>query len=408
MNISTCGESGVYEFSGRSNQGIAWSNNCSQLAQYLTKKAASIDASIKWGKSCGEFEHEYPRYAHSSKRQHSQCSDQNQSKKRQRRATVGDLAADLHAVKELLAASIKNNSAEDVYLTFGGPFESVRGIISRTASAARSDAQNCIDEQQEPPPAHSSRSSFHDEMSNTCARYSSADSDALLSDAFNRLQSSASTSSPAASSASSLRLSSHTAPQVTVLFLGIAALPAACESPSAAASAPSSAAAPAPAASAAAESIAAFYDAVDAVAAAHGVSKAEARGDCCICVTGAAGAVPARGLAAGAADPPGDHATRALAFAAALHAALRAAAGPAAAAAVRVGAATGEAAFLVADGGGWGDGPVVSVQGDAVNLAARMHALAGPGAARVHGSAADAWAAEAPGRRPPATERVEC
>ena len=107
MNISTCGESGVYEFSGRSNQGIAWSNNCSQLAQYLTKKAASIDASIKWGKSCGEFEHEYPRHAHSSKRQHSQCSDQNQSKKRQRRATVGDLEADLQAGKELLAASIR-------------------------------------------------------------------------------------------------------------------------------------------------------------------------------------------------------------------------------------------------------------------------------------------------------------
>ncbi len=77
-------------------------------------------------------------------------------------------------------------------------------IISRTASAARSDAQkgqNCVDEQHEPPPAHSSRSSFHDEMSNTCARCSSTVSDALLSDArsdaFNLLQSSASASSPA-------------------------------------------------------------------------------------------------------------------------------------------------------------------------------------------------------------------
>jgi hypothetical protein len=40
-----------------------------------------------------------------------------------------------------------------------------------------------------------------------------------------------------------------------------------------------------------------FYVRVDVAAAAHGVSKVEVRGDCCICVAGAAGRVPCRALA---------------------------------------------------------------------------------------------------------------
>ena len=48
-----------------------------------------------------------------------------------------------------------------------------------------------------------------------------------------------------------------------------------------------------------------------------------------------------------------------------------------------------------------------SVQGDTVNVAARMEALGCPGAAVVHKSAADRWAAEG-GRAAPRTVCVEC
>jgi class 3 adenylate cyclase len=165
------------------------------------------------------------------------------------------------------------------------------------------------------------------------------------------------------------------------------------------------------------EWVAAFYQLVDAAAAAHGVTRVESRGDCCVCVTGAAGAVPAaHGAAAcAAADGAEDQATRMLAFAAALHARVAALpvggrradqtfAASTAGTAVRMGMATGEASFLAIDGGG-GAAPSVSVTGAAAAVAARMEALAAPGLARVHRSTADKWAAEA-GRAPPATALV--
>ena len=173
--------------------------------------------------------------------------------------------------------------------------------------------------------------------------------------------------------------------------------------------------------SSACEWVAAFYERIDAAAAAHGVSKAEVRGDCCICVAGVEGVVPYAALADAAADPACDQATRMLAFAVELHAALAADAtaadddgGPAPI--PRMGIATGELAFLLTDAGGagaGGAGALASVQGDTVNVAARMESLAEPGAALVHKSAADRWAAEGvespAGRRrtPPATVCVE-
>jgi hypothetical protein len=103
-----------------------------------------------------------------------------------------------------------------------------------------------------------------------------------------------------------------------------------------------------------------------------------------------------------------------LRFAAALHASLASlATGSGAATRARMGVAFGEAAFLLAadaaappadegdgdDGGGGGGGGdcggFVSVQGDVVNVAARMESLAAPGLAVVHSSAALRWAAEA-------------
>jgi class 3 adenylate cyclase len=192
-----------------------------------------------------------------------------------------------------------------------------------------------------------------------------------------------------------MRLSSHTAPQVTVLSIDIKGFTAAC------------AAMPA---GHVGEWVAEFYERVDAVAAAHGVSKVEVRGDCCICVSGAAGAVPSRAFAAAAADPRGDQATRMLAFAAALHADLRTLSAGGAATATRMGIATGEAAFLVSDAAAAAAGSAahfVCVQGEAAALAARMESLAGPGAVYVHRSTALRWAAEAR-CPPPPTACVDC
>ncbi len=71
--------------------------------------------------------------------------------------------------------------------------------------------------------------------------------------------------------------------------------------------------------------MAGIFERLDTVATAHGVSKVEVRGDCCVCVAGAEGAVPSAALAAAPADPRHDQAMRILAFAAALHDDLRSA-----------------------------------------------------------------------------------
>jgi class 3 adenylate cyclase len=160
-----------------------------------------------------------------------------------------------------------------------------------------------------------------------------------------------------------------------------------------------------------------FYDRVDRAAAPHGVRKVEVRGDCCICV-----ADDDPGAAVGGAGPV----TRALAFVADLHADLAAAAATPGgrAIAARVGMASGPVALLedeAAEGRGagrngghaaqaverGGEWCFRSVQGDTVNVAARMEALGCPGAAVVHKSAADRWAAEG-GRAGPRTVCVNC
>ncbi len=156
------------------------------------------------------------------------------------------------------------------------------------------------------------------------------------------------------------------------------------------------------------EWVADFYERVDDVAAAHGVTKVEVRGDCCICVAGLEGAVPSIAFAAAAGeDGRGTQATRMLAFAAALHADLATLpAGSAAATATRMGVATGEASFLVGDGAA--GRAFACVMGDAAELAAGMEAAAAPGAACVHRSTAERWAAEAAGRRPAPLACVGC
>ena len=215
--------------------------------------------------------------------------------------------------------------------------------------------------------------------------------------------SAASVGTASVGSTGSLRLRNHAAPGATVLVIDIKGFTAGCAAMSAAE---------------VGEWVAGFYQRVDSAAAAHGVRKAEVRGDCCICVAGTAAAVPwaelgpaARGPAP-AADGRSDQVTRMLAFAADLCAKLATLSYPGGrATSARMGLATGDLSFLVGEGGGGGG--FVSVQGDAVRVATRMEALSEPGTVLAHRSAIDKWVAEGAGaggapRDAPKTVQVDC
>ena len=158
------------------------------------------------------------------------------------------------------------------------------------------------------------------------------------------------------------------------------------------------------------EWVAEFYERVDITAAAHGVSKVEVRGDCCICIAGVAGTVPSPLFVNAAADPADNQATRMLNFAAALQADLASLTyivggagsgdGPhAMATATRMGVATGEVAILISDADdAHGAGGFVSVLGETMSTAAKMESLAESGAVLVHELAAERWAEEGAGR----------
>ena len=163
-------------------------------------------------------------------------------------------------------------------------------------------------------------------------------------------------------------------------------------------------------AGAAGEWVADFYARVDRAAAACGVRKADTRGDCCICVANdeddAGGGAGADGGDCGTVPPQlSSQATRALAFATAVHAELAGAGtrggggGERRPISVRMGVATGAVSFLAGDAAAAG---FAGVRGEAVSAAARMEALSRPGVAVVHETAAAEWAAEM-GRRPPRT-----
>ena len=207
----------------------------------------------------------------------------------------------------------------------------------------------------------------------------------------------------------------HTVPQATVLLIDIQNFTSQCATLSA---------------GRVGEWVAAFYEIVDAAAVAHGVTRVESRGDCCVCVCGAAGTAPpapptansaAAAAAPASADGTEDQARRMLAFAAEVHARVAAlpvgsGGGPdtskskkgsvAASTAVRMGMATGEVVFHIVVSNGTESAPCVSVQGSAAASAARIEALAAPGEARVHRSTADKWAAETR-QAPPATALIE-
>ena len=199
------------------------------------------------------------------------------------------------------------------------------------------------------------------------------------------------------SSRATMSLSSYTVKMATVLCIDIKGFTAGCAAMDA---------------RRVGEWVAEFYERVDIAAAAHGVSKVEVRGDCCICVAGLAGAVPSPPFADAAADAAHDQTTRMLNFAAALHADLASLTyrvdgedGIARTTSTRMGVATGEVSFLISDDDG--SGRFASVLGETMTMAGRMESLAEPGVVLLHSSAAERWAREQGGRAPPPTVCLE-
>ena len=102
----------VREYSGPSDLDLAWSSSCSKLAQYLTKKGASIDSSIKWGHSPADDQN----VEHVRNKRHLNGDESERPKRR--RASVCDLVSDIQAVREMLQASIYSDpqkQKEDVF-----------------------------------------------------------------------------------------------------------------------------------------------------------------------------------------------------------------------------------------------------------------------------------------------------
>jgi class 3 adenylate cyclase len=389
LSLNDTDEPAVSEFDIESECSIVWYESSSLLAQYLTKKGAGIDSDIKWGSIAPS-----PKSTTKVSGKRSSTGDSISApihEPRKRRATAGGSNDGMRTFKHENAA-VSGTGAEQcdaACITVGGSLQSVQGMLSRAATLSRldehasdaSDGHSCCHAAD---PACGRPAAF----AGTIHRVPSTESSAPCTASLHSISDLRSLgSSPA-----SMRLSTHTAPHVTILCLDIKGFTPACAAMPAAR---------------VGEWVAAFYEQVDAAAAAHGVTKAEVRGDCCVCVAGAAGAVPSRAFAPAHADPHSNQATRMLAFAAALHAALATLSAGGAATAARMGIAAGAASFLVSDAGAGGGASFVSVHGDAAALAARMESLAAPGAARVHRSAALRWAAEAR-RAPPPTACVDC
>ena len=369
--------------------GIACCGSCSSIAQYLTRKASGIDPSIKWRSMVSSY-----NITENLSTKSSACdraAECDASRKRQRCETAEDLAANMLLLQGILDASIPGarEQYDEVHMSTGCFDHSEPGVLSRAATFIhRQDTENPVD-LNELYGGHDIWPAENTERScPTACQKASADSSFPDLSSLHSASDLRSLLSCSASRAPSMRISTHTAPQVTVLFIDIKGFTSACAAMPAAR---------------VGEWVADFYARVDAAAAAHGVAKAEVRGDCCICVAGAAGAVPSRAFAAADNDPCADQATRMLAFAAALHAALQTLSAGGAATATRMGIATGEASFLVSDGAVH----FVRAQGEAAALAMQMEKLAAPGSVHVHHSAALRWAAEAR-RPPPPTARVGC
>ena len=307
-----------------------------------------------------------------------------------RRASAGDLS-NIKMMKEELELSLARDPSEkreELRLKVGESINGELSIIAEQKGLIKCHCENMLNRPCAKKHNIQDARELHQASSNCIPAQTTAGNVSGI-----QLQSLASTPRSMRSSLS-LKLSTYSLIDITVLCIDIKGFTSACATMPA---------------GRIGEWIADFYERVDDVAAAHGVSKIEVRGDCCVCVAGVAGRVPSHALASTTADPHENQATRMLAFAAALHADLATlpSSGPAATTTTRMGIASGKVAFLVSDAAGGPDAaPFASVRGDAVDAATRMEALAAAGEALVHKTAADRWAAE--GRlEPPATVCVE-
>jgi class 3 adenylate cyclase len=355
-----------------------WINEKSDLALYLTQKGSGVDPNITWNrKEYQKKEVDVQQRASSHKRQVQGCLHQSNlefaeetckpsTKYRRVTPTTFDPEDASYAFK-----SQKNTSCPEL-------FRDVRRITNLELHQNNEIEETGIHRHEINAPDYQVT---WPQLSNDASRRQSVEHTACCQSLPN---------------VGSIRIASHSAAEVTVLLIDIKGFTSQCAEASV---------------GSVGEWVAAFYERVDAAAAAYGVSKVEVRGDCCVCVAGAEGAVPAPAVSApAAADRRADQATRMLAFAAVLHRDLATlpAVATGTSTTARMGVATGEAAFLVSDtAADPGAAPFASVLGDTMMLAGQMEALAAPGLVYVHRSTADKWAKEA-GRAPPASVVVEC
>jgi class 3 adenylate cyclase len=356
----------------------------SGLAEYLTRKGASLDSSIRWNS---------PVFDEKVAKKRKQDFDGCLAGKRSKMSDDFDAALDFSCISTIDVPSSHSH-------IFGSPapveHQDVQNIWSflGTNTSVTDHAFDYDDSA-----TQRWMAAEVEEMQHISDNRQSHTKDIVVPEEY--MKSVSENLSSITSTAPSMKLRTFTIPTATVLCIDIKGFTVGCAAMDA---------------GRVGEWVAEFYERVDIAAAAHGVSKVEVRGDCCICVAGVEGVVPSPLFVDAAADPAHDQTTRMLDFAAALHADLAsltyvvdaagAGQGRAMATATRMGVATGEIAVLISDADG-GAGGFVSLLGETMSVAARMESLAESGAALLHESAAERWAAEGAGRAPPPTVRVE-
>jgi class 3 adenylate cyclase len=361
----------------------------SGLAAYLTRKGASLDSSIQWGS---------PVYDEEEVKKRKQCSIEFLASKRPKMVEDFNAKPSIHANSYTSRFDCINPCSDrDFVLASPSSVERDRIVPSIWSFIASHNSVEDHDFDFDDSANQRWMAAEVEEMQHMQGNRRSAN--AMVPEDY--MMSVSGSLSSITSTAPSMKLRTYTVPTATVLCIDIKGFTAGCAAMDA---------------GRVGEWVAEFYERVDIAAAAHGVSKVEVRGDCCICVAGVAGVVPSPLFVDAAADPAHDQTTRMLNFAAALHADLAsltyvvdgAGAGQAhaMATATRMGVATGEIAVLISDPGD-GAGGFASMLGETMSMAAKMESLAESGAALLHELAAERWAAEGAGRAAPPTVCVE-
>jgi class 3 adenylate cyclase len=367
-----------------------WASPCSEVAAYLTRKGASLDPLIQWGS---------PVFDEEDVRKRKLSSPDCASAKRPKIVHNFDAKTTKDAVGSTLKKDGTSLYSDQDFNPSSSPFDGDQIVPSIWSfietHIAVSDHDFDIDDSE----TQRWMAAEVEEMQHVSARQNSH---AMVPEEY--MSSVSGSLSSITSKAPSMKLRTHTVPTATVLCIDIKGFTVGCAAMDA---------------GRVGEWVAEFYERVDIAAAAHGVSKVEVRGDCCICIAGVEGTVPSPLFVDAAADRASDQATRTLNFAAALQADLAsltyivdgagAGEGRAMATATRMGVATGEIAVLISDADDAHDGAggFVSVLGETVSMAAKMESLAESGAVLLHELAAERWVAEGAGRAAPPTVCLE-